>query len=34
MYPPINEIIEFAEDKSKTKPLVLCEFVSLANQVL
>lgn len=28
MYPPINEIIEFAEDKSKTKPLVLCEFVS------
>jgi beta-galactosidase len=28
MYPPVNEIIEFAEDKSKTKPLVLCEFVS------
>jgi beta-galactosidase len=28
MYPPINEIIEFGEDKSKTKPLVLCEFVS------
>lgn len=29
MYPPINEIVKFAEDKSKTKPLVLCEFVSL-----
>lgn len=27
MYPPISEIIEFGEDKSKTKPLVLCEFV-------
>lgn len=29
MYPPVDEIITFAEDKSKTKPLVLCEFVSL-----
>lgn len=29
MYPPVDEIISFAEDKSKTKPLVLCEFVSL-----
>lgn len=28
MYPPIDEIVRFAEDKSKTKPLVLCEFVS------
>jgi beta-galactosidase len=28
MYPPVDEIIAFAEDKSKTKPLVLCEFVS------
>jgi beta-galactosidase len=28
MYPPIDEIIKFAEDKSKTKPLVLCEYVS------
>ncbi|KAF2707182.1 glycoside hydrolase family 2 protein [Pleomassaria siparia CBS 279.74] len=27
MYPPITEIIAFAEDKSKTKPLVLCEFI-------
>ncbi|KAH4071412.1 lactase [Parastagonospora nodorum] len=27
MYPPINEIIEFGKDKTKTKPLVLCEFV-------
>lgn len=27
MYPPIDEIVRFAEDKSKTKPLVLCEFV-------
>ncbi|KAF2134183.1 glycoside hydrolase family 2 protein [Dothidotthia symphoricarpi CBS 119687] len=27
MYPPIDEIIKFAEDKSKTKPLVLCEFI-------
>lgn len=29
MYPPISEIIEFGEDKTKTKPLVLCEFVSV-----
>jgi beta-galactosidase len=28
MYPPVDEIIEFANDRSKTKPLVLCEFVS------
>jgi beta-galactosidase len=27
MYPPIDEIIRFGEDKSKTKPLVLCEFI-------
>ncbi|KAH9860719.1 hypothetical protein J1614_012051 [Plenodomus biglobosus] len=27
MYPPIDEIVAFAEDKSKTKPLVLCEFI-------
>ncbi|KAH7072681.1 hypothetical protein BKA63DRAFT_472803 [Paraphoma chrysanthemicola] len=27
MYPPVDEIIEFANDKSKTKPLVLCEFI-------
>ncbi|KAF2033742.1 intracellular beta-galactosidase BgaD [Setomelanomma holmii] len=27
MYPPIDEIIEFAKDTSKTKPLVLCEFI-------
>ncbi|KAF1920208.1 intracellular beta-galactosidase BgaD [Ampelomyces quisqualis] len=27
MYPPISEIIEFGEDKTKTKPLVLCEFI-------
>ncbi|KAF2630794.1 glycoside hydrolase family 2 protein [Macroventuria anomochaeta] len=27
MYPPIDEIIKFAEDKTKTKPLVLCEFI-------
>ncbi|KXJ90728.1 intracellular beta-galactosidase BgaD [Microdochium bolleyi] len=27
MYPAVEEIIEFAEDKNKTKPLVLCEFV-------
>lgn len=30
MYPPVDEIVAFAEDKSKTKPLVLCEFVGLA----
>lgn len=29
MYPPIDEIVKFAEDSSKTKPLVLCEFVSV-----
>jgi beta-galactosidase len=28
MYPPVDEIIAFGEDTSKTKPLVLCEFVS------
>lgn len=27
MYPPIDEIIRFGEDTSKTKPLVLCEFI-------
>lgn len=27
MYPPIEEIVQFAEDESKTKPLVLCEFI-------
>ncbi|KAK7970685.1 hypothetical protein PG988_009758 [Apiospora saccharicola] len=27
MYPPIEEIISFAEDPSKTKPMVLCEFI-------
>lgn len=27
MYPPIETIIEFAKDESKTKPLVLCEFI-------
>lgn len=27
MYPPVDEIVAFAEDKSKTKPLVLCEFI-------
>lgn len=27
MYPPIDEIVKFAEDKSNKKPLVLCEFV-------
>ena len=27
MYPPVDEIIKFAEDKTKTKPLVLCEFI-------
>ncbi|KAI1173397.1 glycoside hydrolase family 2 protein [Nemania sp. FL0916] len=27
MYPPVEEIIEFANDKTKTKPLVLCEYV-------
>jgi beta-galactosidase len=32
MYPDVSEIIEFGEDKSKTKPLVLCEFVSVPTQ--
>ncbi|KAF9692573.1 hypothetical protein EKO04_009351 [Ascochyta lentis] len=27
MYPPVDEIVKFAEDKTKTKPLVLCEFI-------
>ncbi|KAK6841965.1 hypothetical protein PG995_001048 [Apiospora arundinis] len=27
MYPPIEEIISFAEDASKTKPMVLCEYI-------
>ncbi|KAI0201453.1 beta-galactosidase [Astrocystis sublimbata] len=27
MYPPVEEILEFAHDKTKTKPLILCEFV-------
>lgn len=27
MYPPIDEIVQFGEDKTKTKPLVLCEFI-------
>lgn len=27
MYPPIDEIVKFAEDETKKKPLVLCEFV-------
>ncbi|KAI0125877.1 hypothetical protein BJ170DRAFT_451574 [Xylariales sp. AK1849] len=27
MYPPIEEIVKFAEDESKTKPMVLCEYV-------
>ncbi|KAI3325810.1 glycoside hydrolase family 2 protein [Xylariaceae sp. AK1471] len=27
MYPPIEEMITFANDKSKTKPLILCEYV-------
>jgi len=27
MYPYLHKIIEFAEDKSKTKPLVLCEYI-------
>lgn len=26
MYPSVEEIIEFGKDKSKTKPMVLCEF--------
>ncbi|KAI1271196.1 beta-galactosidase [Xylaria sp. FL0933] len=27
MYPPVEEIIEFGNDKTKTKPLILCEYV-------
>ncbi|KAF3038801.1 Beta-galactosidase (Lactase) [Didymella heteroderae] len=27
MYPPIDEIVKFGEDMTKTKPLVLCEFI-------
>ncbi|KAI1344510.1 intracellular beta-galactosidase BgaD [Xylariaceae sp. FL0016] len=27
MYPPVEEIIEFAKDESKTKPMVLCEYI-------
>ncbi|KAF2645735.1 intracellular beta-galactosidase BgaD [Massarina eburnea CBS 473.64] len=27
MYPSIERIVEFAEDESKTKPLILCEFI-------
>ncbi|KAI1259599.1 glycoside hydrolase family 2 protein [Xylariaceae sp. FL1019] len=27
MYPPVEEIVEFGKDETKTKPLVLCEFV-------
>ncbi|KAI0875622.1 beta-galactosidase [Hypoxylon argillaceum] len=27
MYPPIEEMIAFANDKTKTKPLILCEYV-------
>ncbi|KNG49213.1 vanillyl alcohol oxidase [Stemphylium lycopersici] len=27
MYPPIDEIIKFAEDKEKKKPLILCEYI-------
>jgi beta-galactosidase len=27
MYPPIEDIVKFAEDESNTKPLVLCEYV-------
>jgi beta-galactosidase len=29
MYPPIDEIVQFGEDKEKKKPLILCEFVSI-----
>lgn len=31
MYPPVDEIVKFAQDKSKTKPLVLCEYVSMSS---
>ncbi|KAI2631171.1 glycoside hydrolase family 2 protein [Xylaria nigripes] len=27
MYPPIEEMIDFANDRSKTKPLILCEYI-------
>ena len=27
MYPPIEEIIGFAQDPTKTKPMVLCEYI-------
>ncbi|EUC32828.1 glycoside hydrolase family 2 protein [Bipolaris zeicola 26-R-13] len=27
MYPPIDEIVRFGEDKEKKKPLILCEFI-------
>ncbi|KAH9904462.1 intracellular beta-galactosidase BgaD [Xylariomycetidae sp. FL2044] len=27
MYPPVDEIVEFARDEDKTKPLVLCEYI-------
>ncbi|KAI1489922.1 intracellular beta-galactosidase BgaD [Biscogniauxia mediterranea] len=27
MYPPVEEIIDFGKDESKTKPLVLCEYI-------
>ena len=27
MYPPVEEMIEFANDKTKTKPLILCEYI-------
>ncbi|KAI1207714.1 glycoside hydrolase family 2 protein [Annulohypoxylon truncatum] len=27
MYPPVETIVDFAKDTSKTKPLVLCEFI-------
>ncbi|KAF2015829.1 glycoside hydrolase family 2 protein [Aaosphaeria arxii CBS 175.79] len=27
MYPPIDEIVTFAKDETKKKPLVLCEFI-------
>ena len=31
MYPTLERIVKFAEDESKTKPLVLCEFVSVSS---
>ncbi|KAI0517838.1 beta-galactosidase [Xylaria bambusicola] len=27
MYPPVEEMVEFANDNSKTKPLILCEYI-------